>query len=265
MKKIGLLLICWLAATGLFAQDFALKQLESSPRHHEWVKVANGSRQVDCFVVYPEVSGKVPVVVLIHENRGMTDWVRSMADLVAEAGFIAIAPDLLSGMGPDGGNTATFANGDDARKAIYELKPEQVTADLVAISEYGKKIAASNGKVAVGGFCWGGAQTFRFATNYKGAQAFLVFYGTGPEDAAVFKNIKAPVYGFYGGDDNRVNATIPASEKFMKAAKKKYEPVIYEGAGHGFMRSGQDPAGSEANKKARDAGFERMRQILSKM
>jgi carboxymethylenebutenolidase len=116
--------------------------------------------------------------------------------------------------------------------------------------------------VAVGGFCWGGTQTFRFVSNHPGVKAGFVFYGSGSENEAELAKIQAPVYGFYGGNDARVNATIPKSESLMKKAAKVYEPVIYEGAGHGFMRAGEDPAGSPENKKAREAGWQRLRQIL---
>jgi len=247
------------------AQDWAITQIESSPRHQEWVTVKVGEREVRCFLVYPEVSKKATAVVVIHENRGLNDWARSMTDQIAGAGFIAIAPDLLSGKAPNGGGTADFANSDDARTALYELKPEEVTEALQAVTDYVKKLPAANGKVCVGGFCWGGSQTFRFATNNQEVKAAFVFYGTGPKEAEAYERIKMPVYGFYGGNDQRVNATIPNSEGFMEKLKKTYKPVIYDGAGHGFMRAGQAPDASEANKKARDEAFERLVELLSEV
>jgi carboxymethylenebutenolidase len=184
-----------------------------------------------------------------------------VADQLAEAGYIAIAPDLLSGAGPKGGGTDSF-QGEEVRKAIMSLPPDQVTADLNACVDYVSKLPACNGKVAVGGFCWGGGQAFRFATNNKAIKAAFVFYGTGPEKAEDVGRIAAPVYGFYGGNDARVNATIPKSEELMKKAGKTYEPKTYEGAGHGFMRAGEDPAGNEANKKARDEAWARWKELL---
>ncbi len=240
-------------------------RLEGSPRHQEWVQVKHGERTVHAYVVYPEVSHKALAVVVIHENRGLTDWVRSVADQLAEAGYIAIAPDLLSGTAPGGGKTSDFASGDAAREAIGKLPPDQVTADLNAVADYVAKPPAANGKVAVGGFCWGGAQTFRFATNRANLAAAFVFYGTGPSDAAAVARIKAPVYGFYGGADARVNATIPTSEELMKAAGKTYEPVVYDGAGHGFMRSGEAPDATAENKKAREEGWARWKKLLAKV
>ncbi|MDX2248942.1 MAG: dienelactone hydrolase family protein [Bacteroidia bacterium] len=250
---------------GLWAQDYALAQLENSSRHQEWVEVKYGDRVVHCFLVYPEVAENVPVVIVIHENRGLNDWARSFADQVAGAGYIAIAPDLLSGAGPNGGKTADFANADDARTALYELKPEQVTADLRAVELYARSLSAGNGKTATIGFCWGGSQCFNFATNNENIKAAMVFYGTGPQNAEDYARIKAPVYGFYGGNDNRVNSTIDASTTNMKAGSKFYEPVIYPGAGHAYMRSGDDPALSaeDPNKAARNASWERLKTILA--
>jgi carboxymethylenebutenolidase len=145
---------------------------------------------------------------------------------------------------------------------ISTLPPDQITADLKAVADYVTKLPASNGKVAVGGFCWGGSQTFRFATNDKRILAAFPFYGSGPDDPEAISRISCPVYGFYGSNDARVNATIPVSEKLMKEAGKKYEPVTYEGAGHGFMRAGEAPDTNEPNKKAREEGWKRWKELL---
>lgn len=247
------------------AQDWAKQRLEKSSRHQEWVTVKNDTRTVHAFLVYPEIKNKALAVVVIHENRGLTDWVRSVADQLAEAGYIAIAPDLLSGAGPNGGKTSDFPSEDAAREAISRLPPDQVTADLNAVADYVAKLPAGNGKVAVAGFCWGGSQTFRLATNRAKLEAAFVFYGTGPQDKEAMARIKCPVYGFYGGNDARVNATIPTSADVMKQAGKIYEPVTYEGAGHGFMRSGEQPDATEANKKARDQGWVRWKELLKKL
>ena len=262
MKNIFLLLF-FLPLT-LLAQD-PLERLERSPRHHEWVDIEHDGRTVKGFLVYPEVSENVPVVLVIHENRGLNDWARSMADQLAEAGYIALAPDLLSEEGPDNQGTAAFASSDEARTAIYELDPEQVTADLKATIDYANGLPAGNGKVAVIGFCWGGSQAFRLATNSQDIEAAYVCYGTGPEDPDAYKRIKAPVYGFYGGDDQRVNATIEDSKEKMAAYDKTYEPVIYEGAGHGFFRAGEADDASDANQRAREEGMNRLKELLSRL
>ncbi|MDH5413065.1 MAG: dienelactone hydrolase family protein [Flavobacteriaceae bacterium] len=243
----------------------SLERLEKSPRHHEWVEISNDYRTLQNFLVFPEIAEKATVVIVIHENRGLNDWARSLADQIAEEGYIAIAPDLLSGTGPNGGGTASFENSDEARTAIYGLNPDQVTSDLKAVINYSKNIPAGNGKVAVIGFCWGGSQSFRLATNSEEIEAAFVCYGTGPNEAEEIEKIKVPVYGFYGGNDNRVNATINKSQELMNTYNKTYVPVIYEGAGHGFFRAGEDPDASEANKKARTEGWQRLKTLLSKI
>jgi carboxymethylenebutenolidase len=248
------------------AQDWAKQRLEKSPRHQEWVKVKSGDRTVNCFLVFPEVKNKATALIVIHENMGLTDWVRSVADQLAEAGYIAIAPDLLSGMAPGGGGSSEFPDRSSIGQAFRNLPPEQVTADLNAVADHVAKLPAANGKVAVSGFCWGGSQTFRFATNRAKLAAAFVFYGSGPDNGEAIGRIKAPVYGFYGGNDARVNATIPKSQELMKAAGKTYEPVTYEGAGHGFMRAGEDPGNTnEANKKAREEAWNRWKSLLKKI
>lgn len=263
MKRLAaVVLLAAAASSSARAQDPSKARLENSPRHGEWVKLKSGNREVQSFVVYPEVKDKATAVVVIHEIFGLTDWVRGVADQLAEAGYIAIAPDLLSGMGEGGGGTDKIGGGDAVRKAIMSLPPDQITADLNAAVDYVAKLPAGNGKVAVAGFCWGGGQSFRFATNNKDIKAAFVFYGAGPMEEADIARIQSPVYGFYGGNDARVNATIPQSEKLMKAAGKTYEPVVYEGAGHGFMRAGEMPGASEPNVKARAAAWERVKSIL---
>jgi carboxymethylenebutenolidase len=251
------------ATAAMHAQDWAKTRLEASPRHHEYVPLKHGNRTVQAFVVYPEVKTKAPVVILIHEIFGLSDWAKEMADELAAQGFIVVAPDLLSGFGPNGGGTSEFAGQDAIVKAVSGLDPEGVMADLDAAADYGKHIPAGNGKIAVTGFCCGGGKSFAFAAHRKGLSAAFVFYGTAPADVTT---ITAPVYGFYGGNDARVDATIPATTAAMKAAGKKYEPVTYEGAGHGFMRAGEDPTNTvPGNKTARDQGFARLVKLLNGM
>jgi len=194
----------------------------------------------------------------------LSDWVRLMADELAEAGYVVIVPDLLSGMAPKGGGTTELGDMSAITRAISMLPPEQVTADLNAVAAYIAKVPASNGKVAVAGFCWGGGQSFRFATNNKDIKAAFVFYGPPPAKADMIR-IRVPVYGFYAGNDARISATIPTATDEMKDAGKKYEPKTYEGAGHGFMRAGDAPDASEANKKARDESFARLKEQLKKI
>jgi carboxymethylenebutenolidase len=260
MKKLlPLIVVAALAAGVVSAQDWAKARLDKSSRHGEWVKIPQGKRQVESFITYPEVKDKATAVIVIHEIFGMTDWVRGMTDQLAEAGYIAVAPDLLSGMGPNGGGSSELGQG--VGKAIQALPADQITADLNAVTEYVSKLPACNGKVVVMGFCWGGGQTFRYATNNKNIKAACVFYGPPPAESAM-SNIACPVYGFYGENDARIDATIPKTTEQMKAAGKTYEPITYSGAGHGFMRAGEDPTGNAENKKAREDGWVRIKRIL---
>ena len=265
MKSILPFLLACLGCHSVAAQDWARAKLEQSPRHQEWVTVTNGARRVESFVVFPASKDKAMAVVVIHENRGLTDWVRKVADQLAEAGYVAIAPDLLSGAGPRNGKTSDFPNQDAATKTIYAIAPDQVTADLSAVTAYITHLPAANGKVVVAGFCWGGSQSFRFATNNKDVKAAFVFYGTGPDDSGAIGRIAAPVYGFYGGNDARVDATIPKSKELMTQASKIYEPVTYEGAGHGFMRGGEEPDAQPANQTARTDAWNRWLALLKKI
>lgn len=257
MRKILLLLV--LLCTPVLAQDWAKTRLDKSPRHLEWVKVKAGTRQVDCFVAYPEVKGKAPTIVLIHEIFGLTDWVRLVADELAGHGYVVIAPDLLSQMGPKGGGTAEFGGDDAARKAVGTLDPEQVTADLHAAAAYVKTLPAAAAEQSVAGFCWGGSQSFRFATTEPGLKRALVFYGSPPENP---EKVVCPIYGFYAENDARINQTLEATEETMKAAGKTFEPKIYVGAGHGFMRAGAAPDANEGNAKACKEGWQRMLELL---
>lgn len=236
------------------AQDWAKPRLNNSPRHREWVEYKSGEQTIKAFVVYPERKEKAPVVLVIHEIFGLTDWVRGVCDQLAENGVIAIAPDLLTGQ--------TFADVDGAVKAISALPKEQVIADLNATFDFASKIPAANGNFAVAGFCWGGGWAFGYAGLNPRLKAAYSFYGTTENKPTLIANIGCPIYGFYGEMDERVNATIPKAEELMKAAGKKYEPVIYKGAGHGFMREGETPGMNEANKKAHDDAWARWKTLL---
>ena len=262
------ILILLLPLASASAQDWAKAKLESSPRHREWVTLKHDSRSLQAYVVYPEVKQKATVVVLIHEIFGLSDWAKEMADELAGAGYIVVAPDLLSGFGSNGGGSSEFSGQEATMKAVSGLDSAVVTADLDAAADYGKHLPSANGKLAVAGFCWGGGKTFLFATHRKDLSGAFVFYGPPPADVST---ITAPVYGFYAGSDARITSTVPDTTAAMKAAGKKYEPVIYQGAGHGFMRAGEDPAPATtadiaaANKKARQEGFARLTMLLKQI
>ena len=277
----------------MVTQEWAKQRLAKSPRHQEWVKIKNGTREVSSFVVYPENKNKATAVIVIHEIFGLSDWIQSLTDQLAEAGYVAIAPDLLSGMGPNGGGTSSLDRTAVGQK-IRDLPADQVTADLNAVADYIAKVPASNGKVVVAGYCWGGSQTFRYATNNPNIKAGFVFYGSAPAsadgtpDKEAFARIKAPIYGFYASNDARINATLPKTAEAMAELKKIFDPVTYENSGHGFMRSGDAPepvapqpkgekeADDKAaadhqkaletwkgNKKARDDAWARWKKLLA--
>jgi carboxymethylenebutenolidase len=262
MKRLLLCLAVLTVLNSASAQD-AKARLDKSPRHLEWVTVKHDGRDVKCFIGFPEVKNKATAVVLIHEIFGLSDWVRGMVDQFAEAGYIAIAPDFLSGMGPNGGGSDSFA-ADAMRGKISGLPDSQVMADVKAATDYVAKLPAANGKVVVGGFCWGGGKTFNYAATGAPIEAGFVFYGSAPKPEQM-AGIKAPIYGFYGGNDARITAAVPEVTQQMKTAGKTYDPVVYEGAGHGFMRAGEDAGATEPNKKAREESWKRVKEILAKI
>ena len=239
--------------------------LEGSPRHHEWVDIAGPGveRKVSAFIAYPERKDKAAVVMVIHEVYGLTDWIRAVADRLAGEGFIAIAPDLLSGKGPGGGGTDKFASRDDVVKAVRDLTAAEVAAELDAVRRYGRSLPAAQDKSATVGFCWGGGQSFHYATVQPDLNAAVVYYGTSPGQEALGA-IRAPVLGLYGEDDARVNATVgPAAEK-MKELGKTFVTHTYKGAGHGFLRAqeGREGANMEASRQAWPATIEHLKKYL---
>jgi carboxymethylenebutenolidase len=229
--------------------------IQVSPRHGEYVDVQVPGHQVPlkCYVVYPEVKEKAPVVIVIHEIFGLSDWIKGVADQLAADGFIAIAPDMISGHGKNGGGSESYdaeKERDQIVQAVRQLKPDEVTADLNAVRDYGMKLPASNGKTGTIGFCWGGGQSFGYAANQPELNAAAVYYGTPPKE---LDNVKAPVMGFYGGNDNRVTSTVKPTEEAMKKLNKPYTPHVFDGAGHGFLR--QQDGQNGANMKATQAAW----------
>ena len=225
-------------------------RLQASPRHGEWVVVRTGSDSVRAWVVYPERADKAPVVLVIHEIFGLSNWIRAVADQVAADGFIAIAPDLLTmkdvARRPDG-----ESDPDAARAVIGSLQTADVHRQLEAVAAWGMKLPAAKPAYGIVGYCWGGSTSFAHAVAAPGLGAAVVFYGSSP-DAAALSSVRAPVLGLYGGNDARVNASIAPAETAMKSLGKTYEPHIFDGAGHGFLRAqdGQNGANLEATRRA---------------
>jgi carboxymethylenebutenolidase len=230
--------------------------LDNSPRHGEYVDVKNpaGGPAIRTWVMYPERKDKAGVVLVIHEIFGLSDWARAVADQLAREGFIAVVPDLVSGMGPNGKGSDSSASRDDVVSLVRALTPAEATARLNAVRDYAVKIPAANGKIATVGFCWGGGQSFSYAVTQPTLAGAVVYYGTPPAPADLAR-IKAPVLGFYGGDDARITTTVTATETEMKKLGKTYEPHVFEGAGHGFLRAQDDRNG--ANLKATQQAWPR--------
>jgi carboxymethylenebutenolidase len=238
------------------AQEGAAAVLETSPRHGEWADVAlpGGGAPIRTWIVYPERKDKAPVVIVIHEIFGLTPWIRAVADRLAQDGFIAVAPDLLSGKGPGGGGTESAAGRDEVVALVRSLTPEDVKARLDAVRAWALALPAATQKSATIGFCWGGSSSFAYAAAQPGLDAAVVYYGSAP-DAERLAAVKAPVLGLYGGDDARVNATIEPAAAEMKKLGRTYEYEIYDGAGHGFLRDQQGREG--ANRKAAEQAWPR--------
>ncbi len=244
-------------------EEQAKARLNASPRHGEYADIAlAGGGTLRTWVSYPERKDKAPVVIVIHEIFGLSDWIRAVADQLAADGYIAIAPDLLSGKGPNGGGTDAFASRDDVVAGVRGLAEGDVVGRLNAVRDYGLKLPAANGKTATVGYCWGGSASFTYATRQAGLNAAVVFYGTSPSDPATLSSIKAPVLGLYGENDARVNATIDGAKAAMAKLNKLFEPHVYPGAGHGFLRAQSGQNG--ANLKATEAAWPTMLAFFKK-
>lgn len=227
-------------------EEDAKARLDNSPRHGEMIDIPLDDQSITSWIVYPEREDKAPVVIVIHEIYGLTDWIRSVADQLAAEGFIAIAPDLLSGMGPNNGGTGAFEGRDAVVQAIRNLDNETVVKRLNAVKDYALKLPAAGETFATIGYCWGGSTSFYYATQQADLDAAVVYYGTAPEDKALLGRIEAPVLGLYGADDARVTSTVSATAEAMKAAEKTYESETYESAGHGFLRAQEQRDGANA-------------------
>lgn len=227
-------------------------RLAKSPRHGEYVMIRTGpADSVRAWVVYPQRSGKAPVIVVVHEIFGLSSWVRGVADQLAADGFVAIAPDLLTGKVVAAPGTDTIA-AQAATAAIRSLRSEDVQRQIAAVGQYGMSLPAAQKRYGVVGFCWGGTASFNSAvTSPAGQGAAVVFYGSSPPTAAL-SSVRIPVLGLYGGNDARVGATVPPADSAMKALGKRFEHHTFAGAGHGFLRQqeGQDGANLAAAQQA---------------
>lgn len=242
--------------------EHALARLNSSPRHGEYAMIKVGqSDSLRLWVVYPERKTKAPVVVVVHEIFGLSDWIRSVADQLAADGFIAIAPDFLTMKNlPQGSDSAATQA---AVAAIRTLDAQQVQRMIDAAAQYGMALPAAQKRYGVVGFCWGGGVSFAHAVHSPSLAASVVFYGVSPPTPQL-ANVRSPVLGLYGGNDARVDATIPPADSAMKAMGKTYTPRIFEGAGHGFLRqqTGANGANMTATQQAWPAAITWFKKYL---
>jgi carboxymethylenebutenolidase len=240
----------------------AADALKSSPRHGEWddIPLPASDVKLHTWVVYPERPDKAPVVLVIHEIFGMSDWVRATTDELAAEGFIAVAPDFLSGKGPNGGGTESYA-GNTATAAVGKLTLDEELKDLDAARAFAIALPSATDKTACIGFCWGGGVSFNYATHQPKLSGAIVCYGTPPKQDAMAK-IACPILGLYGKSDNRVTSTVEPATKLMADLNKQYFPHIYDGAGHGFFR--QQDGQNGANQKAAQQGWNEAIAFLKK-
>lgn len=275
MNRLLTMVLCVLAMgsaleSPLLAQSLppgeaeARDRLNTTPRHGEWAVIEDGDDLIRAWVVYPERSTPAPVVMVIHEIYGLTDWIRSVADQLAADGFLAVAPDLLSGKGPDGGGTESVDR-DGAVGIVRSLEEAEVHRRLTAAAHYGTSLPAATSRFATVGYCWGGRVSFAFAAANPGLSAAVVYYGTSPEEATL-NRVSAPVLGLYGEDDARVNTTIEPAAEVLRKLGKSFESHIFPGAGHGFLRAqdGRDGANRRAAEKAWPLTVEFLKQQLER-
>ena len=229
--------------------ESARARLSASPRHGEWVMISAGVDSVRAWIVYPERKTKAPVVVVVHEIYGLSPWVRAVADQLAADGFIAIAPDLLTSKNLP--NPTDSVPAELATAAIRTLDKTDVHRQISAAANYAMLLPSAVRKYGIVGYCWGGGVSFEHAVRSESLGAAVVYYGVSP-DSASLPSVKAPVLGLYGGNDARVNATIPRADSVLRAQGKTYTSHIFEGAGHGFLRqqNGQNGANLGAAQKA---------------
>lgn len=263
MVRLVLAIGCVGSAFAAFAaEEYAEEALAASPRHQEWVSIDAGDGDVvSAFVVYPERPDTSDSVVVIHDIMAMTPWIRLIGDKLAAEGFLAVVPDLLSGKGADGGDSDSFENAAARGKAMRALEPAEVDRRIKACVEYARGLESTTDAVSVGGFCWGGATTFRYATYDPTIKGAHVFYGNAP-DAEALAKIEAPVYGYYAENDARVNVSIEPAETVMNELGKTFDHVTYPGVGHGFVRMGTDPEGTEAYREQTHAAWTRWIELL---
>jgi carboxymethylenebutenolidase len=253
MKQLFFLLLCFFCIT-----FFAFPQ---SPSESLWLKY--GERELKCLVFPPPDSSLATGLILVHEEWGLTDWVKSISGQIAAEGYLVIVPDLLSGHKAEKDLLPDFVNEDVIRTALLSVDREQIMSDLDESYKYLKTQGSFNGKIAIIGFSWGGTQAFLYLARNPGLSAGYIFYGISPKNKKELSGIQSPVFGFYGEYDSRVNSSIEDTERKMHKLGKVFQPYIIHGGGHGFMRSGERLGATEDNIKARTAGWNKLMELLA--
>jgi carboxymethylenebutenolidase len=234
------------ARAALVAEDDARLKTET-------VTYPGASGELGGYLALPaNVTGKLPAVIVIHENRGLNPHIRDVVRRFGLEGFLALGPDFLA---PSGG---TPSDEDQARDMIGKLDQAQTVANAVATVAYLKQHPSSNGKVGAVGFCWGGGLVNQLAVNSPELVAAVAYYGRVPAEADVAK-IKAKMLLHYAGLDDRINEGIEGYRKALEAAKVSYQIYIYEGANHAFNN---DTSEARYNKEAADLAWSRTVEFL---
>lgn len=263
-------------------QAWATRKLAASPLHHQWVSIRYGDRVLRAYVTFPAVARKVPIVIVVHEVFGLTDSTLNTADEIARLGYVTIAPDMVSGFGPGGGGTSSLSTSRLAGQLMTVLPDETVNAAFNGLAQYALKMPQSNGKLAIVGLSWGGGAAFRYAAaagHNPNVRSICVFYDVGPPTPTQGPNkfakdnppiqvaeIDMPIHGFYPSNDKRVINSLQATKDAMAAAGKPFDPVVYDGADHAYMRVGEDPADpNPANRVAVKASLARLAEILGRI
>jgi carboxymethylenebutenolidase len=246
-------------AAGTWAIQEKKPALDPVTTHGEWIYIKRGTDSIRAYVAYPERSSLAPGIIVIHEIFGLTDWEPTVADRLAKNGFIAILPDLLSSK-----HGITPASPDSGRKLVGQLEPERVTADLDAVYAWlNSQPSVKKDNIGTIGFCWGGGQSFRYATNNPNLKAAVVCYGPAP-DATALGRINARVLGVYGENDARINAALPSVDSAMKAQRQSFEHEIYPGTGHGFLKPGRQGSDTPQVERAWERIIEFYRETLGR-
>jgi carboxymethylenebutenolidase len=243
---------------------WAKAQLAASPRHGDWVDIpsSSGAAPIKSLVVYPERKDKAPVVIVIPEVFGLSDWIRGVADQLAKEGFIAIAPDFLSGMGPNHGGSQELGE-QGSMQPTMAMKDEDTLRILKDVRAYALKIPSASGKLATVGFCWGGGTSFLYALNEPTLSAAVAYYGPMP-DSLDYSKAKAPILGLYGENDPRVDGGIPKAKDELAKRSVPYDPHVFPGAGHGFLRQQGGNPNAPGNKAAADQAWPLTLEFLRK-